>query len=100
MFFFFNNERNSETTEKASGERTNHNADLSNAEKAPDRRLFHEVGSDVRGEERAGQPEKNALDHHVAFHDKERRKHQERVNGSGWDPVGGRRHRYTTYTSG
>lgn len=66
-----------------------HDANLGNAEEAPDRGLFHEVGGDVGGKEGTSSPEEDSLNDHVLLHDKEGTEHQEGVDGSGGRPVGG-----------
>ena len=65
-----------------------HDADLRNRRKAPDRGLLLQVVGDEARHERTGQPEEDALNDHVPLHHKERRKHEERVDRRGRRPVG------------
>jgi len=64
-----------------------HHADLGNGEKAPDGSLFLKVRRNPRRKIWSKSPKENSLNNHIALHHKERREHEERVNGRRRTPV-------------
>ena len=64
-----------------------HDTNLGDGKEAPDGGLFHQVSSDVAGQQWTGGPQEDTLDDHVSLHDKEGAKHQKRVDSGARTPV-------------
>lgn len=71
-----------------------HNGDLGNGEEAPDGGLFEEVGGDQTSHVGSESEEEDTLDDHTLLfvESEERSEHQERVDSSTGDNVGGVSH--------